>query len=97
MKLINAIAQSTASLGMAKDHDLSAYRFHSDLFLSGLERIILVSDCHRESYSTSYKIGHNRFPVKHQLRTILRFTLSFHVTSAMPSKQVINFHILCLA
>jgi len=44
MKLINAIAQSVASLGMPKDHDFSAYRFHSDLFLSGLERIILVSD-----------------------------------------------------
>jgi len=44
VKLINAIAQSVASLGMAKDHDFSAYRFHSDLFLSGLERIILVSD-----------------------------------------------------
>jgi hypothetical protein len=27
---------------MPQDHDLSAYRFHSDLFLSGLERIILV-------------------------------------------------------
>jgi hypothetical protein len=27
---------------MPKEHDLSAYRFHHDLFLSGFERIILV-------------------------------------------------------
>jgi hypothetical protein len=28
---------------LPKDHDHSAYRFHYDLFLSGIERIILVS------------------------------------------------------
>ena len=28
---------------MPKEHEHSAYRFHTDLFLSGLERIILVS------------------------------------------------------
>lgn len=43
IKLLNAIAQSVASLGMAKEHDFSAYRFHQDLFLSGLERIILIA------------------------------------------------------
>ena len=28
---------------MSKEHEHSAYRFHTDLFLSGLERIILAS------------------------------------------------------
>ena len=28
---------------MPKEHEHSAYRFHTDLFLSGLERIILES------------------------------------------------------
>ena len=28
---------------MPKEHEHSAYRFHTDLFLSGLERIILAS------------------------------------------------------
>ncbi len=28
---------------MPKEHEHSAYRFHADLFLSGLERIVLVS------------------------------------------------------
>jgi len=42
MKLINAIAKAAADLNLPKEQDHSAYCFHSDLFLSGLERIILV-------------------------------------------------------
>jgi hypothetical protein len=42
LKLTNAIAKIAADLNLPKDQDHSAYRFHSDLFLSGLERIILV-------------------------------------------------------
>ena len=30
-------------MNMPRDHEHSAYNFHSDLFLSGLERIIMVS------------------------------------------------------
>ena len=30
-------------MNLPKEHDHSAYRFHADLFVSGLERIILVS------------------------------------------------------
>ncbi|TFK50027.1 hypothetical protein OE88DRAFT_1736314 [Heliocybe sulcata] len=41
-KLINAIAKCAADLQLPKDHDHSAYRFHQDLFLSGLERMILI-------------------------------------------------------
>ncbi|KAG6813958.1 hypothetical protein H0H92_005213 [Tricholoma furcatifolium] len=43
MKLVNAISKAAADLNLPKDHDNSAYRFHNDLFLSGLERIILIS------------------------------------------------------
>lgn len=43
LKLMNAIAKAVADLNLPKDNELSAYRFHSDMFLSGLERIILVS------------------------------------------------------
>lgn len=42
LKLINAISKSTADLNLPREHDHSVYRFHSDLFLSGFERIILV-------------------------------------------------------
>jgi len=43
LRLLNAVAQAAADLNLTKENDHSAYRFHSDLFLSGLERIILVS------------------------------------------------------
>ncbi|KAF5382020.1 hypothetical protein D9615_004437 [Tricholomella constricta] len=51
MKLINAISTATADLNLPKDHDHSAYRLHTDLFLSGLERIILIS---RKASATYY-------------------------------------------
>lgn len=41
-KLLNAIAKSSADLKLPKENELSAYRFHSDMFASGIERIILV-------------------------------------------------------
>jgi hypothetical protein len=42
-KFVNALAGAAADLGMPKDHELSAFRFHEDLFLSGFERILLVA------------------------------------------------------
>lgn len=36
------MSECVADLNMPKEHDLSAYRFHYDIFLSGFERIILV-------------------------------------------------------
>lgn len=42
LKLINAIAKSAHELNLSKEHDMSAHRFHADLFASGFERIILV-------------------------------------------------------
>ncbi|KAG6910845.1 hypothetical protein DXG01_007160 [Tephrocybe rancida] len=55
LKLINAISKATADLKLPKDHDHSAYRFHTDLFLSGLERIILIS---RKASTTYYPTLH---------------------------------------
>ncbi|GLB40330.1 putative diaphanous GTPase-binding domain containing protein [Lyophyllum shimeji] len=55
MRLINAISKAAADLNLPKDHDHSAYRFHSDLFLSGLERIILIS---RKASTTYYPTLH---------------------------------------
>ncbi|KAF8896485.1 armadillo-type protein [Infundibulicybe gibba] len=55
LKLLNAIASNVADLNLPKDHDHSAYRFHSDLFLSGLERIILIS---RKASTTFYPTLH---------------------------------------
>jgi len=42
MRFINSMAKCVEALNMPKEHEHSAYRFHMDLFLSGLERVILV-------------------------------------------------------
>ncbi|KAJ6520877.1 armadillo-type protein [Mycena vulgaris] len=55
LKLINAIAKAVAELNLPKDHDHSAHRFHADLFLSGFERIILIS---RKASTTYYPTLH---------------------------------------
>ncbi|KDQ57071.1 hypothetical protein JAAARDRAFT_157150 [Jaapia argillacea MUCL 33604] len=42
-KLINALGKAAADLNLSKDQELSAHRFHTDLFLSGFERVILIA------------------------------------------------------
>ncbi|KIY64986.1 hypothetical protein CYLTODRAFT_438015 [Cylindrobasidium torrendii FP15055 ss-10] len=55
MKLVNAMAKCAEDMQLPSDHDLSAFRLHSDLFLSGLERIILIS---RKASTTYYPTLH---------------------------------------
>ncbi|KAG1804946.1 armadillo-type protein [Suillus plorans] len=55
LKLLNAIAKSVHELNLPKEHDMSAHRFHSDLFASGFERIILIS---RKTSVTYYPTLH---------------------------------------
>ncbi|KAJ7261715.1 armadillo-type protein [Mycena haematopus] len=55
LKLINAIAKAAAELNLPKEDSHSAYRFHADLFLSGFERIILIS---RKASTTYYPTLH---------------------------------------
>ena len=42
-KFINQLSAAAIQMNMPREHECSAYNFHSDLFLSGLERIIMVS------------------------------------------------------
>ena len=42
-KFINAVASCAQALNLPKDHEHSAFRFHQDMFLSGVERTIAVS------------------------------------------------------
>ncbi|KIY43968.1 hypothetical protein FISHEDRAFT_52044 [Fistulina hepatica ATCC 64428] len=55
LRLINAVAQAAADLNLPKEDDQSAYRFHQDLFMSGLERIITIS---RKASTTYYPTLH---------------------------------------
>lgn len=41
-KFINQLSVVAAQFNMPREHEHSAYNFHSDLFLSGLERIIMT-------------------------------------------------------
>lgn len=49
-KLVNAIAKAAEDLNLPKEHDHSAHRLHSDLFASGIERILLVRLFHLRSF-----------------------------------------------
>ncbi|KAG6334491.1 hypothetical protein ID866_4602 [Astraeus odoratus] len=55
LRFINSIAKLVHELNIEKDHELSALRFHTDLFASGLERIILIA---RKASATYYPTLH---------------------------------------
>ncbi|PPR05965.1 hypothetical protein CVT24_004629 [Panaeolus cyanescens] len=55
LKFVNSVAKCVESLNMPKEHEHSAWRFHHDLFLSGLERILLIS---RKASTTYYPTLH---------------------------------------
>ncbi|KAK2463424.1 hypothetical protein APHAL10511_004510 [Amanita phalloides] len=68
LRLINAISRCVAELNMPKEHDLSAYRFHYDLFLSGLERVILISRKASTTYYPTLHLELSRY-IDHAVRT----------------------------
>jgi len=54
-RFLNAVAKAVQDLNLPKDHEHSAYRFHSDMFLSGVERVLLVA---RKASVTYYPTLH---------------------------------------
>jgi len=91
LKLVNAISKCVEPLNMPKDHEYSAYRFHMDLFLSGFERIILVSAVYTTSCAhVQFKICFCRSHVKRQQHTTQISTSSLHGTSPPPLEQGMN-------
>ncbi|KAF9223697.1 hypothetical protein BS17DRAFT_781078 [Gyrodon lividus] len=77
LKLINAISRSVHELGMSKEHEMSAYRFHADLFASGLERIILIS---RKASTAYYPTLHLELARYIQWTSLTRFELPWTVS-----------------
>ena len=55
LRFLNATAKAAADLGLPAEHELSAHRFHSDLFSSGLERVLLIA---RKASTTYYPTLH---------------------------------------
>ncbi|RPD74973.1 hypothetical protein L226DRAFT_553062 [Lentinus tigrinus ALCF2SS1-7] len=54
-KFVNAIASYAQTLNLPKDHEHSAYRFHQDMFASGIERILAIA---RKASTTYYPTLH---------------------------------------
>ncbi|EKM58484.1 uncharacterized protein PHACADRAFT_117477 [Phanerochaete carnosa HHB-10118-sp] len=54
-KFVNAVAASAEQVNVPREHELSAYRLHCDLFLSGIDRVILVA---RKASTTYYPTLH---------------------------------------
>ncbi|CAL1716994.1 unnamed protein product [Somion occarium] len=54
-RLINAIANAAQELNLPKEHELSPHRLHSDFFLSGIDRILLIA---RKASTTYYPTLH---------------------------------------
>ena len=78
-KFLNAIASHVRALNLPKDHEHSAYRFHQDMFQSGIERIISVRPL-PQLYAPSTAPGThfataNRSRARRRPRTTRRSTL----------------------
>ncbi|PSS36748.1 hypothetical protein PHLCEN_2v1379 [Hermanssonia centrifuga] len=60
-KLLNSIAKAAQDLNVSKEHELSAHRLHSDLFLSGIDRILLLAS----SVQIARKASTTYYPTLH--------------------------------
>ncbi|KAF8589459.1 hypothetical protein K439DRAFT_1628687 [Ramaria rubella] len=54
-QLVNSLAKAAQDLDLPADNEYSAYRLHSDLFASGIERIIMIT---RKASTTYYATLH---------------------------------------
>jgi hypothetical protein len=63
-RLLNAFVKAAQDLNMSKEHEFSAHHLHTDLFLSGIERIILVMSLNMASW----------FPLAHPVAEIVDCT-----------------------
>src|SRR6266436_6420180 len=80
-KLINAMARAAQELDLPKGHDHSAFQLHSDLFASGIERILLVRAL-RCTYPLRL-IFPSRLPVKRQPHTTQLSIWNYHDISRL--------------
>jgi len=68
LKLVNALALAAAELNLPASDELSAYRFHSDLFASGFERILVTTRKASTAYYPSLHLEIARY-VSYAART----------------------------
>jgi hypothetical protein len=59
LRFINRLSASAAKPNLARSDEMSAHKFHADLFASGFERILVVSlDCLAFSLQLIYVFYH---------------------------------------
>ncbi|KAF8134963.1 armadillo-type protein [Boletus edulis] len=76
-KLMNAISNSVHDLNLSSEHEMSAHRFHMDLFASGLERIILIC---RKASTAYYPTLHLELSRYIQWTILAKFELPWTVS-----------------
>ncbi|KZV59875.1 hypothetical protein PENSPDRAFT_644700 [Peniophora sp. CONT] len=76
-RLLNAVSKAAQDLGRPQDHPDSAYQLHTDLFLSGLERILLIA---RKASATYYPTLHLEIARYTALATQTRYELPWTVS-----------------
>ncbi|KAG6373394.1 armadillo-type protein [Boletus reticuloceps] len=76
-KLMNAISNSVHDLNLSSEHEMSAHRFHTDLFASGLERIILIC---RKASTAYYPTLHLELSRYIQWTILAKFELPWTVS-----------------
>ncbi|KAI0687738.1 armadillo-type protein [Cytidiella melzeri] len=54
-RLLNSVAAASQQVNVPKEHELSPHRLHSDLFMSGIDRIIVIG---RKASTTYYPTLH---------------------------------------
>ncbi|KAI0027501.1 armadillo-type protein [Vararia minispora EC-137] len=79
-RLLNALAKAALDNGLQKEDPMSAYQFHKDLFLSGLERILLIA---RKASTTYYPTLHLEIARYAALAALARFELPWTVGRLM--------------
>ncbi|KAL1703593.1 armadillo-type protein [Schizophyllum commune] len=67
LRFLNTLAKCAADLNAPKEDELSAWRFHQDLFDSGLERILLIARKASTTYYPSLHLEIARY-VAHAMR-----------------------------
>lgn len=79
LKFVNAIASYAHALNLPKEHEHSAYRFHHDMFQSGVERILSV--CRSATSDTPSSSWLYRLRGKRRRLTTRRCTSRSHAMS----------------
>jgi len=82
LRLLNAFVKAAQDLNMPKEHELSAHQLHVDLFLSGIERVLLIA---RKASTTYYPTLHLEISRYVDLAGLARYELPWTLSRLIGS------------